>query len=48
MELFKRIIGLLGVIIFLLLFSIKNIEVTKTGYMITFRDDTGYYIERGV
>ena len=46
MDKIKTIIGLLAVIVFLLIFSIKGIEVTTTGYMITFRDDTGYYFER--
>ena len=44
-EIIKRIIGLLMVIAFLLVIAIKDVETTETGCQITFRDDTGYYIE---
>ena len=41
----KKIISIFIILAILLVASIKKIETTNTGCQITFRDNTGYYIE---
>lgn len=41
----KKIISIFIILAIILITNIKNVETTKTGCQITFRDNTGYYIE---
>ena len=41
----KKIITVFLILAILLLANIKKLESTNTGCMITFKDNTGYYIE---
>ena len=41
----KKVISIFIILAILLFASIKNVESTNTGCQITFRDNTGYYIE---